>query len=139
MAGCPAMPSLADPDLFAAGPPHELLAELRRTEPISFQEMDGEPGFWAVLTHAEVMEVARQPLLYSAARGGVVLEDLDPEQLEMMRHMLLAMDPPDHGRIRRPLTEHFKARVMHAMEDQIRSICRGIIDRAAEQGEVEFV
>ena len=42
--------SLGDPDLFVDGAPHELLTELRATTPVRWQEMDGEPGFWAVLT-----------------------------------------------------------------------------------------
>ena len=92
-------PSLADPDLFVDGVPHELLAELRATTPVAWQEMDGEPGFWAVLRHADVVTVAREPNLFSASEGGVVLEDLTPESLEMMRMMLLAMDPPEARRL----------------------------------------
>ena len=39
--------------------------------------MPDEPGFWAVLSHADVVHVAREPVLFSASEGGVVLEDLD--------------------------------------------------------------
>jgi cytochrome P450 len=132
-------PTLADPDLFVSGAPHELLAELRRTTPVAWQEMDGEPGFWAVLRHADVVHVAREPLLFSASEGGVVLEDLDPAGLEMMRNMLLAMDPPRHPVYRKPLADTFKAKVIAGLEPQIRSICRDLMDDAAEHGEVEFV
>jgi len=59
------------------------------------------------------------------------------QQLEMERHMLLAMDPPNHTVYRRPMTEHFKARVIANMEDQIRELCRSIL--ADADGEVEFV
>ena len=52
---------------------------------------------------AHVVEVARQPLLYSAETGGVIIEDIPPEQLESMKRMLLAMDPPRHGQFRRPV------------------------------------
>ena len=43
---------LYDPDLYVAAPPHEIFAELRRTDPVHFQEMSGEPGYWMVLKHA---------------------------------------------------------------------------------------
>ena len=33
-----------DPDGYAAGPPHELFAELRRTQPVFWQDMSDEPG-----------------------------------------------------------------------------------------------
>jgi cytochrome P450 len=131
---------LGDPNTFADGVPHEALAELRRTTPVAWQEMDGEPGFWAVLRHADVVTVARDSETFSAERGGVVLEDLAPESLEMMRGMLLAMDPPRHTTYRKPLADSFKAKVIAQMESQIRSICRELMAEAAAEGpEVEFV
>jgi cytochrome P450 len=130
---------LYDPDTYIAGPPHEAFAELRRTEPVYFQDMPGEPGYWAVLKHADVVHVAREPTLFSASEGGVVLENLDPERLDMMRNMLLAMDPPRHVEYRRPIAPRFKARVIAKMEPQIRAICGEIMQQAAEQRDVEFV
>src|SRR5205807_8740604 len=47
-----------DPDTYADGPPHEAFAELRRTDPVHWQEMDGGQGGWAVLKHADVSHVA---------------------------------------------------------------------------------
>src|SRR6478752_5520675 len=133
------VPALWDPDVFVDGPPHEFLAELRRTQPVYWQDMPDEPGFWAVLTHADLTAVAREPVLYSASEGGVVLENLDPENLEQMRGMLLAMDPPKHVAYRRPLAPSFKARVIGGLEGRIRTICREITATAREAGEVDFV
>ena len=130
---------LYDPDTYVGAPPHAVLAELRRTQPVHFQEMSGEPGYWMVLKHADVVHVAREPKLFSASEGGVMLENLAPEQLDMMRNMLLAMDPPRHADYRRPIAPRFKARVIADMEHQIRSICREIMATAGEQGDVEFV
>ena len=128
-----------DPDGYAGGPPHELFAELRRTQPVFWQEMADEPGYWAVLKHADVVHVAKEPTLFSANEAGVVLENLTPEALEGMRMMLLAMDPPKHVTYRRPLAPSFKARVMAQMEGRIREICREIMAEAAERRDVEFV
>ena len=133
------MIDLYDPDGYVAGPPHETFAELRRTQPVYFQAMEGEPGYWAVLKHADLVHVAREPTLFSASEGGVMLENLDAAQLEMMRNMLLAMDPPRHGDFRRPIAPRFKARVIAEMEPQIRAICREIMADAAHRGDVEFV
>jgi cytochrome P450 len=130
---------LYDPDGYVAGPPHEIFAFLRRERPVWWQDMPDEPGYWAVLRHADVMHVARHPLLFSAARGGVVLENLDPEQLAMMQDMILSMDPPRHVEYRRNVAPHFKARVMAGIEDQIRAQCRSIMADAAQRGEVDFV
>lgn len=133
------MLALWDPDTFVDAPPHEQLAELRRRQPVCWQDMPGEPGFWAVLKHADVTTVARQPVLFSASEGGVVMENLDEVALVRMRDMLLAMDPPRHVAYRRPLVPSFKAKVIAGLEERVRAICREVIARAREQREVEFV
>src|SRR6476659_8025905 len=133
------VPALPLPDALVAGPPHEFLAELRRTQPVYWQDMPDEPGFWAVLTHADLTAVAREPVLYSASEGGVVLENLAPDRLEQMRGMLLAMDPPKHVDYRRPLAPSFKARVIASLEGRIRAICQEINGKAREQRDVDFV
>jgi len=79
----------------------------------------------------DLVRVARDPQRFSAERGGVVLEDLPPESLEMMRGMLLAMDPPRHVTYRRPLADTFKAKVIAGLEPQIRAICRDLMAEAA--------
>ena len=130
---------LYSPDTYLAGPPHEAFAELRRTSPVHWVDMPDQPGYWAVLKHADVVHVAREPNLFSASEGGVVLEDLDEATLGMMRNMLLAMDPPRHHAYRQPLADRFKARVIAGLEDRIRAITRGLLEAAGEAGEVEFV
>jgi len=128
-----------DPDLYVDGPIHEIFAELRRTDPVHFQDMPGEPGYWAVLRHDDLMHVARNPQLFSAEVGGVVLEDQPPEQLAASRNMLLMMDPPRHTAYRQPMAEPFKAKVIAGLEGRIRAMCREILAEAGDRGEVEFV
>ncbi len=62
-----------------------------------------------VLKHADVVHVAKHPTAFSASEGGVVIEDLDPDRLAMMRDMILAMDPPRHVAYRRPLLPQLHA------------------------------
>ena len=133
------MTDIYSPDIYSDGPPHEAFTDLRRRDPVHWQDVPGEPGYWAVLRHADVVEVARQPLLYSAETGGVIIEDIPPEQLESMKRMLLAMDPPRHGQFRRPVAPRFRAKVIAAMEGQIREMVAEILDQAAGSGTVEFV
>ncbi|VBA61776.1 cytochrome P450 [Mycobacterium attenuatum] len=135
----PGSVDLADPDTFADGVPHDALTVLRRTDPVHWQPMEGEPGFWAVLRHADVVRVAQHPEIYSATEGGIVIEDLAPETLARMRNMLAAMDPPRHNAYRAPLSHHFRPRTIASLEQRVRDICRTIMTEACEQGEVEFV
>jgi cytochrome P450 len=128
-----------DPDTYVDGPPHEAFAALRRTDPVHWQDMGDGSGCWAVLRHDDVSHVAKHPAMFSASLGGVVVEDLDPDQLAMMRMMLLAMDPPGHAKYRRPLVPHFGRQAIAALEDRVRAICREVLDGAGEGSEIEFV
>jgi cytochrome P450 len=132
------MVDIYDPDWYVDGDVHGTFAELRRTDPVHWQDMPGEPGYWAVLRHADLVHVARHPEIYSAWLGSVVLEDLPADRLEMMRHMLLVMDPPQHTTYRQPLAPHFGARVVGRMAEQIRDRCREIFAVAAEKQDVDF-
>ena len=130
---------LADPNTFEHGVPHDQIAALRAESPVLWQPMEGEPGFWAVLTHADVVKVSRAANLFSASEGGVVLENLDAASLEMMRMMLLAMDPPMHNEYRRPLSEPFKGKIIAGLEPRIAEISRELMADVAGRDSVEFV
>ena len=130
---------LASPDTFAGGVPHDALTALRRADPVHWQPMAREPGFWAVLRHADVIQVARSPETFSAGAGGIVVEDLPAETLGRVRNMLVAMDPPRHGVHRAPLSLHFRPRSIARLEDRVRDVCRGIMAQARERGDVDFV
>jgi cytochrome P450 len=130
---------LSDPDTFVEGAPHEALAEMRRDDPVHFQAMDDGTGFWALLRHADVVYVARNSGLFSASEGGVVIETLSPEQVEAMRGMLLAMDPPKHLDYRKPVAPHFRKTVIDQLEGQIRRTCRGLMEGVDTTQEIEFV
>ena len=132
------MDDIYDPELYAEGPPHELFESLRRSDPVHRQGMPDGTAYWAVLRHADVVEVSRHPNLFSASRGGVVLEDLEPDSLAMMQDMLLAMDPPRHAEHRDSLSAHFRSRVIAGLEPSIRTVCGSIID-AAGAGSIEAV
>jgi hypothetical protein len=130
---------LADPDTFADGVPHEALAALRRTDPVHWQPMEDQPGFWAILRHADVVHVARHPEIFSSQAGGVTIEDVDAPTLQRVRTMLLAMDPPRHGVHRGPVSVHFRPRMIAELSNRVRAICRGIVAEVRGCDEVEFV
>jgi len=129
---------LCDPDWYLGEDVHQTFAELRRDDPVHWQDMPGEPGYWAVLRHADVTYVSRHPEMFSSWLGGVMLEDPDPARLEETRRMLLVMDPPRHTAYRQPLAPHFASRVIGQMERQIRARCRDLLEAAADKGDVDF-
>ena len=78
-----------DPAGYVASPQHETFARLRREQPVFRQSMPDGTFYWAVLRHADVVAVSRAPEVFSAEIGGVVLEDMPPEQIEQTKNMLL--------------------------------------------------
>lgn len=130
---------LYDPDRYVEGPPHREFALLRRHAPVHRQSTPDGGFYWAVTRHADVVRVSTDPEAFSSSRGSVMIEELEPEMLEMMRSMLLVMDPPGHGRYRRMVLHAFTPSMVDALEPRVRAISRAIVERAAQVGDVEFV
>jgi cholest-4-en-3-one 26-monooxygenase len=139
---------LGNPDSFADGFPHAYFAMLRREAPVSWNEsarrtgghgMQLERGFWVISCHADVIEVSRNPRLFSSAAGGAMLFDPDPQGLEMVRTMLITMDPPEHVKYRRLVQRGFTPQMVAKLEPHIREEARQIVDAVARRGSAEFV
>ena len=130
---------LYDPATYASGVPHGELARLRAASPVHWQDIPGQAGYWAILKHADVEYVSRNPGLFSASRGGIVLDDFPEEQLQGQRKMLLAMDPPVHRDHRRPLVPRFGRRAIAELEGRVRQVCREALAGSVGRGEVDFV
>jgi len=128
-----------DPDRYVEGPPHDAFRYLRRHDPVFWQTLPEGGGYWALTRHADVVRASTDPATFSAARGGILIEEQPPEQLALQRTQLLSMDPPEHTRMRRHVLAHFTPTLIVDMEPWLRARCREILDAAAAQGECDFV
>ena len=126
-------PHLLDIDFLTAGVPHARYAELRRREPVSWQEAESG-GYWAVLKHADVQAISRDPALFSAERQGMQLVDYT-DQLAT----LLSLDPPRHTEVRRRVLHAFAPRLVRELEPRMRAIVRATFDRVAGRETCDFV
>jgi cytochrome P450 len=128
----------------------ELFAELRRDRPVSWQRpirspmMDAmgqadPPGYWAITRAQDIVSVSRNAEVFSSASGGVTLEEMPPEVLELASS-ILSMDEPRHGMVRRVVSSVFTPRRIGLIRDQIYNQARQIVDGIADSpDEVEFV
>lgn len=135
----PAIVDLSSPDSFAEGAPHALFRRLRREAPVSFHPEPVGPGFWVVTRHQDVCAVSKNPQVFSSARGGTNIPDLDPESLAQVRALLLNMDPPDHRRFRSLVNKAFTPRMVQSLLPRVERMARRIVDRVCERGECDFV
>lgn len=124
---------------YEKGPPHELFARLRREAPVyRHPERDG-PGFWAVTRYADVVRVSRDAETFSSFQGGTMVQDPPPEQLFVIRQMMLNMDPPQHTKLRALINKGFTPRMVERLRARIGELARAIVDRVAARGECDFV
>jgi len=128
-----------DPSLYVESVPHERFRFLRHQDPVFWQELPAGGGFWCLTKYADVKAASAAPEIFSAELGGVVIEDLSPDQLQLMRSQLLSMDPPHHAVIRRKVLAAFTPGRIGAMEGFVRERARAVVERALARGTVEFV
>jgi cytochrome P450 len=122
-------------------------AQLREREPISWQRPienpvvpnPDDPGYWAVVRHADITHVSRNPDLFVSGRG-VLFDDLPAEFLEMTQSFL-AMDPPRHAVLRSLVSKAFTPKQIRRIEDQVKVAAKEVVDGFAGEtsGRIELV
>lgn len=135
---------LWDMDAFQRQEHHEMLEQLRETEPgVHFiDEGDHGPGFWAITRLEHLKEVNRQAEIFSSNVGGTQMQERDQTDLSdefQNDSLMLSMDPPKHTRYRRIVSRGFTPRMINLLEDYLRNRTQMIIDRVSERGTAEFV
>ena len=124
---------------YEVGPPHALFAQLRAEAPVFRHAEPNGPGFWAVTRYDDVVAVSRDAATYSSYEGGTMVLDAPPEQLFVIRQMMLNMDAPQHTKLRALVNKGFTPRTVTRLHERIGELARAIVDRVAPQGECDFV
>ena len=134
---------LTDGSIYRHGFPHELFRELRAaggvhrhpTVHLLTNSHDGDVSFWSIVGHAEIARANRDWQTFSALDG----PGIAPTQTERRGHTIVAMDPPEHSRLRRLISAGFTPRMIAELEGHVTRRADQIVRAAAERGEVEFV
>lgn len=123
----------------------KVFAELRRDRPVSwhrpvenglFEDLNDQ-GFWAVVRHADLVEVTKRHDDFISGEG-IVFESMPQELLDAAQGFI-AMDPPRHTQVRRLLSSAFTPKQMARIGDRIEANARRIVDDVARKGEIDFV
>jgi cytochrome P450 len=122
----------------------ETFAELRRDRPVSWHPpAEGalmehtDEGFWAVVRHADIVDVSRRPELFCSGNG-VMFEDV-PTDFTDAASSFLVTDGDRHHRLRRLVSSAFTPRQVARIEDQIAAQARRIVSELLEAPEGDFV
>jgi cytochrome P450 len=120
----PALAALADPAVLPD--PYPVLAGLREASP--FTEADG--AVVVVGRHADCSRILRDPRA-SSDRGRSLLAP--PDVSEQRPPSFLSLDPPDHTRLRRLVSQAFAPRVIAGLAPRITEVCGELITTAGAQ------
>ncbi|MHC1562819.1 cytochrome P450 [Actinomycetospora sp. C-140] len=119
--------------------------ELRDQRPISWHRppegmlMPGadDPGFWAVVRHADIGHVSKNPKIFCSGQG-VQFQDAPPELLEASQSFL-AMDAPRHTQLRKIVSAAFTPKQVRTIESRIAERAERIVDDLLDHGDGDFV
>lgn len=113
---------------------------LRDHEPVSWQRPPEESmippqegaGCWAVTRHEDIMTVSREPERFCSGQG----TSFDDIPLDILRRWtsFLAMDAPEHTRIRRAVQSVFTPRQIAKIEAIMQEQATLVVDDLIEQG-----
>jgi cholest-4-en-3-one 26-monooxygenase len=130
---------LINPENFIPGVPHEAFAVLRKEAPVHWHEYPGDTGFWAITKYDDIVAVSKDNVTFSSFRGGSLIKDLPEEDLANTRTIMLNMDPPQHSKYRKLVSQGFTPRMTAQLEPRIRAAAADIVDKVAARGECDFV
>jgi methyl-branched lipid omega-hydroxylase len=112
-------------------------ATLRREAPISFHAEPELPGFpvgkghWALTTFEDVWHASRHPQIFSS-RPNIVIADQPPDVAEFYGSMI-ALDDPQHFRLRSIVQKAFTPKVVTAVEAYVRERAQRLVTAMVER------
>lgn len=82
-------------------------------------EREGIKPFWAVIDHAAVMEIERQPRLFTNEPEPVMAGNAEIEARDFELKTLIHIDDPLHGQLRRLTVDWFKPASVRRLDDRL--------------------
>src|SRR3990167_3415386 len=121
---------------------HAAFSWLRKNAPLDVAEVEGFDPFWVVSRHADILNVERQNDLFHNEDRSATLTTIESDQKVRammggspnLLRSLVQMDNPDHMQYRRLTQGWFLPQNLRKLEDRIREIARGFIDKMAAKG-----
>ncbi|MDQ1517633.1 MAG: hypothetical protein QOE80_3463 [Actinomycetota bacterium] len=110
---------------------HARLDEIREKYPVAWSSAHG--GYWIITRYEDLHDIARNFEVFSNYPVGI------PHVERPGKYIPLEIDPPDHTEWRQLLGPLFNPNRMNALEDTIREMATGLIDRFIERGSCEFI
>ena len=137
--GCPVFDPF-DPGYLAD--PYPVFAQLQDEAPVRYE---ADLDHWVVTRYEDVRAVLADPATYSARNAVSPLVRFTPDQVRQLReagfasHILVNLDPPEHGRARRVTGRAFVPRRITGLAPVIRALVERHVDRFPPGGPADVV
>jgi cytochrome P450 len=128
--------------------PYPQLARLREADPVH----ESPIGIWMLFRYDDVFRVLRDPatsvsddsirsdmLMMRQQMFESLLEELGEEARRRGDHSILSLDPPDHTRIRKLVSQAFTPRRIEALRDRVQALVDEALDRVEGRSEWDVV
>jgi hypothetical protein len=114
--------------------PYRTYAWMRENAPVYRSDAR---DFWALSRYDDVLAALRNPAVYSSRHGISLEPDLWGTDATKTS-FFLAMDPPEHGRLRRLIGSVFKPRWVQDMEPRVRELARARLEPMLDVATFDF-
>ena len=120
---------------------YEVYANMREEQPIyPIMHKNGSRS-WLITRHEDVLAVLKDPRFtknYLRVADDEYISQLT-EVDRFMTNNLLALDPPDHTRLRALVQKAFSPHLIRAMRPRIQAITDSLLDAVQDQGRMELI
>ena len=132
---------LIDPRAYAErGYPHAEWKRLRQ-QPLTYFDAEGWQSFWAIVKHADVIEVSKQPERFLNGPGMTIVRKQEEaaEGSFMQMRTIINMDQPDHRKYRKVASPWFTPRALGRLDPLVKATARQLVDSLGREGECDFI
>ena len=124
------VPDLLDPGFYVdIDAMHNALRPLRHDHPVVWDEKN---SLWAVLRHADVVDVERRDEVFVSGQGYRSFHAPGEDNI-------IALDEPRHSEQRKLISRRFTPKAVRSLEPKLAGIMDELIDAWIDRGEVEIV
>lgn len=94
-------------------------------------------GFWALGTHADIVDVSRRATEFSSGQGTQIFDQTT--EMREYRGSIIDMDDPEHQRLRKIVSRGFTPRILSELQELVEDTTAEILDEMPTSGDCDFV
>lgn len=126
-----------DPVFWFRPDAHDLVAPLRRESPVVKHATQNEGTIWSLFSYEAATIVLDDAEAFSSEGGSLL--GTGPAAPPGVGKMMALTDPPRHRELRAPVMPFLSSKQVNRLKARVHELAEGIVDRALELRDVEFV